>query len=179
MAGFRRSDVDFWCDEAPKVTWEEKKMLWERYTQLKTKFWDNYAIQQQMISDEISDAYKRRKRIRTAEWALDPRNRRPTLHGLLVALIYIAKPGDVSEIDQEIKKLKAAQQRLRQEMMSFKAETGEAVGTLRERGLSLDEYMTSIKRMQNIADDIYRKNSTLEASKQAQLLKKAINRKSR
>ena len=179
LAGFRRSDVDFWCDEAPKATWEEKKMLWERYTQLKTKFWDNYAIQQQMISDEISDAYKRRKRIRTAEWALDPRNRRPTLHGLLVALIYIAKPGDVSEIDQEIKKLKAAQQRLRQEMMSFKAETGEAVGTLRERGLSLDEYMTSIKRMQNIADDIYRKNSTLEASKQAQLLKKAINRKSR
>lgn len=64
-------------------------------------------------------------------------------------------------IDREIQELKREQQQLRRDMATFKADTGEAVETLREKGLSLDAYMASVQRMQGIADQIQKKNAVL------------------
>ena len=70
--------------------------------------------------------------------------------------------------------MKREQQQLRKDMATFKADTGEAVETLREKGLSLDAYMASVQRMQGIADQIQQKNAALlDANERARLQREA------
>lgn len=161
LAGFKRSEIDQWCDEAPQATWEQKQKAWDSYKATKTQFWDEYSIRQQALRNEIDAAYKRRRRVKDAEWALNPRNRRSSLFGVIFAAIYLSRNDSSAMIDREIQELKRAQQQLRRDMATFKADTGEAVETLREKGLSLDAYMASIQRMQSIADQIQQKNAAL------------------
>lgn len=161
LAGFKRSEIDQWCDEAPQATWEEKQKAWDQYKAAKAEFWDEYAIRQQALRNEIDAAYKRRRKVKNAEWALNPRNRRSSLFGVIFAAIYLSRNDSSAMIDREIQELKRAQQQLRRDMATFKADTGEAVETLREKGLSLDAYMASVQRMQGIADQIQKKNAAL------------------
>ena len=161
LAGFKRSEIDQWCDEAPRATWEEKQKAWDSYKAAKAEFWDEYAIRQQALRNEIDAAYKRRRKVKNAEWALNPRNRRSSLFGVIFAAIYLSRNDSSAMIDREIQELKRAQQQLRRDMATFKADTGEAVETLREKGLSLDAYMASVQRMQSIADQIQKKNAAL------------------
>lgn len=161
LAGFKRSEIDQWCDEAPRATWEEKQKAWDSYKAAKAEFWDEYAIRQQALRNEIDAAYKRRRKVKNAEWALNPRNRRSSLFGVIFAAIYLSRNDSSAMIDREIQELKRAQQQLRRDMATFKADTGEAVETLREKGLSLDAYMASVQRMQSIADQIQQKNAAL------------------
>lgn len=161
LAGFKRSEIDQWCDEAPRATWEEKQKAWDSYKAAKAEFWDEYAIRQQKLRNEIDAAYKRRRKVKDAEWALNPRNRRSSLFGVIFAAIYLSRNDSSAMIDREIQELKRAQQQLRRDMATFKADTGEAVETLREKGLSLDAYMASVQRMQSIADQIQKKNAAL------------------
>ena len=149
------------CDQAPKATWEEKQASWDAYKAAKAEFWDEYAIRQQALKNEIDAAYKRRRRVKNAEWALDPRNRRKSLFGVIYAGIVLARNDTRFMIEREIEQLKREQRTLRQDMAAFKANTGEAVETLREKGLSLDAYMASVQRMQSIADYIQQKNAAL------------------
>lgn len=161
LAGFKRSEIDQWCDEAPRATWEEKQKAWDSYKAAKAEFWDEYAIRQQALRNEIDAAYKRRRKVKNAEWALNPRNRRSSLFGVIFAAIYLSRNDSSAMIDREIQELKRAQQQLRRDMATFKADTGEAVETLREKGLSLDAYIASVQRMQSIADQIQKKNAAL------------------
>lgn len=161
LAGIKRSEIDQWCDEAPRATWEEKQKAWDSYKAAKAEFWDEYAIRQQALRNEIDAAYKRRRKVKDAEWALNPRNRRSSLFGVIFAAIYLSRNDSSAMIDREIQELKRAQQQLRRDMATFKADTGEAVETLREKGLSLDAYMASVQRMQSIADQIQKKNAAL------------------
>lgn len=161
LAGFKRSEIDQWCDEAPRATWEEKQKAWDSYKAAKAEFWDEYNIRQQKLRNEIDAAYKRRRKVKNAEWVLNPRNRRSSLFGVIFAAIYLARNDTTAMIDREIQELKREQQQLRRDMATFKADTGEAVETLREKGLSLDAYMASVQRMQGIADQIQRKNAAL------------------
>lgn len=161
LAGFKRSEIDQWCDEAPRATWEEKQKAWDSYKAAKAEFWDEYAIRQQKLRNEIDAAYKRRRKVKDAEWALNPRNRRSSLFGVIFAAIYLSRNDSSAMIDREIQELKRAQQQLRRDMATFKADTGEAVETLREKGLSLDAYMASVQRMQSIAEQIQKKNAAL------------------
>lgn len=161
LAGFKRSEIDEWCDEAPKATWEEKKKAWDAYKAAKAEYWDEYAIRQKALKDAVDAAYKRRRRIKNAEWALDSRNRRKSLFGVIYASIYLSGNYNSAMIDQEIKALKREQCTLRQNMASFKADTGDAVETLKEKDLSLDAYMESVRRMQSIADQIQKQNDAM------------------
>lgn len=161
LAGFKRSEIDQWCDDAPRATWEEKQAAWSAYKAAKAEFWDEYAIRQQALKNEINAAYKRRRRAKNIEWALDPRNRRRSLFGVLYAAIYLSRNNSSIMIDREIQELKRAQQLLRQDMATFKDDTGEAVDTLRQKDLSMDAYMESVRRMQGIADQIQKKNAAL------------------
>lgn len=174
LAGFKRSEIDGWCDDAPKATWEEKQKAWDSYKAAKAEFWDEYAIRQQALRNEIDAAYKRRRKVKNAEWVLNPRNRRSTLFGVIFAAIYLSRNDTTAMIDREIQELKREQQQLRRDMAAFKADTGEAVETLREKGLSLDAYMASVQRMQGIADQIQRKNAALlDANERARLQREA------
>ena len=174
LAGFKRSEIDQWCDEAPKATWEEKQKAWDNYKTAKAEFWEEYNIRQLALSKEIDAAYKRRRKVKNAEWVLNPRNRRSTLFGVIFAAIYLARNDTTTMIDWEIQRLKREQQQLRKDMATFKADTGEAVETLREKGLSLDAYMASVKRMQGIADQIQQKNAALlDANERARLQREA------
>lgn len=162
MAGLKRSEIDAMCDQAEKATWEEKQAAWNDYKEAKDVFWDEYKIRQQQLKNEISEAYKQRKKAKNAEWALSYRNRRRTLIGAIYAKIVLAKTGSSFKLDWEIENLKAAQQRLRKEMETFKADSGEAVETLREKGLSLDDYMDAVLRMQDAADKVFEENAALD-----------------
>lgn len=161
LAGFKRAEIDELCDQAPRATWEEKRAAWDSYKAAKAEFWDEYAIRQQALKNDIDAAYKRRRRVKNAEWALDPRNRRKSLFGVIYAGIVLARNDTRFMIEREIEQLKREQRTLRQDMAAFKANTGEAVETLREKGLSLDAYMASVQRMQSIADYIQQKNAAL------------------
>lgn len=174
LAGFKRSEIDQWCDDAPKATWEEKQQAWDDYKTAKAEFWEEYNIRQLALSKEIDAAYKRRRKVKDAEWVINPRNRRSTLFGVIFAAIYLARNDTTTMIDWEIQRLKREQQQLRKDMATFKANTGEAVGTLREKGLSLDAYLDAVKRMQRIADEIQMKNAReLDAGERAKLQREA------
>lgn len=161
LAGVKRAEIDEMCDRAEMATWDEKKEAWAQYQEAKTEFWEEYAIRQQALKMAVDDAYKRRRKVKNAEWALDPRNRRKSLFGVIYAGIVLSRNDTRGMIEREIETLKREQRTLRQDMASFKAHTEDARGTLKEKGLSLDAYMASVQRMQGIADYIQKKNAAL------------------
>lgn len=174
LAGLKRSEIDEMCDRASQATWAEKQEAWADYKAARDEFWEEYNIRSQAIQNELNEAYKRRRMAKQMEWALDPRNRRKTLFGIIFAVIFLAKNDDVFFTEIRIGQLKREQQQLRKDMAAFKLTKGEAVGTLREKGLSLDAYLDAVKRMQRIADEIQMKNAReLDAGERAKLQKEA------
>ena len=113
------------------------------------------------IQNTIDVAYKRRRRVKNAEWSLDPRNRCKRLFGVIYVGIVLSRSDTRFMIEREIEQMKREQRTLRQDMAAFKANTGEAVETLREKELSLEVYMASVQRLQSIADYIRQKNAAL------------------
>ena len=180
LAGFKRSEIDEMCDRASQATWAEKQEAWADYKAARDEFWEEYNIRSQAIQNELNEAYKRRRMAKQMEWALDPRNRRKTLFGIIFAAIFLAKNDDVFFTDIRIGQLKREQEQLRKDMVAFKSTTGEAVETLREKGHSLDAYMASIKQMQKQADEIQRKNaSMLDLGQREQLRRQAEQKKNK
>lgn len=161
LAGIPRGDIDAMCDEAPKATWEEKQDAWASCMAQKDDFWREYNIQNQAIREELDKAYKRRRQARQIEWLIDPRNRKTSLLGIIVALIYLATHDSVWVTDVKIDQLKRQQQSLREEATAFKAKSGKAVETLRQKGLTLDEYMANIKDLQKQAESIRWQNDLM------------------
>lgn len=177
LAGVKRADIDRWCDMAPKATWEEKQQVWDDYKASKTMFWDEYAIRQQALRDEISEAYRKRRMVKNMEWMLNPRNRRSSLIGIIIAAIFLARNDDTFILDIKIGQLKREQEALRKEMAAFKAASGEAVETLREKGLTLDAYAGTVRGMQNMADQLYMKNARLSEKDKERMRREAAKAK--
>jgi len=179
LAGFKRSEIDWMCDDAPKATWEEKQRAWDAYKSAKDKFWQEYNVRDQALKEMIDDAYKRRRKVKNAEWVLDPRNRRASLGSIIFASIYLMRSDSLVNLDFEIQMLKIQQAQIRREMATFKDDTGEAVETLREKGLSLDAYMASVRRMQDFATLMQRRNAdlNLDDAERERLEKKAEKQK--
>lgn len=152
VAGMIRAEVDDLCDKAAKATWEEKQEVWAYCQRIRNEFWENWKKKNQEISAELSEAYKRRREAKKYEWILDPCNRRSSLLGVLVAIMYFNRHASASMIDQRIKILRQAQERLRKEASVFKGKSDEAVATLRQKGLSLDAYVSAVEQMQKKAE---------------------------
>lgn len=153
--GVTRAEVDDMLDNlGPAATWEEKKTAWDAYQAAKASFWEEYKILQQDLRNELNAAYRHRKWARNAEWALNPRNRRKSLIGVLCAFIVLRRYGRADELSADIEFLQKKMSDLRNDMATFKYETGMAVETLRKKGLSLDEYMAHVKGMQEKADTL-------------------------
>lgn len=176
LAGVKRSEIDALCDTAEKATWDEKQKAWDDWKVAKADFWAEYEVHKLALQKAVDDAYKRRRKIKAAEWAIDPRNRRKSLFGVIYAGIVLAKNDTRFMIEREIQTLKQEQQQLRRDMAAFKSHTGEARETLREKGLSLDAYMASVERMQAIAGKIQRENAALLDVKDIERLRREIQR---
>lgn len=148
VAGMTRVEVDEICDNATKATWEEKQKVWAYSQQIRNKFWEEWKEKNQEVNTELTEAYRRRREARKYEWLLDPRNRRASLLGILVAGVYFSRHDFVCTIDREIERLQQLQDRLREEAAVFKRKSDKAVATLRQKGLSLDEYVSAVEQMQ-------------------------------
>lgn len=151
MMGVLRSEIDFHCDQAEAATWEEKQGVWAEAKEVKELFWREYGIMQQRLREQISEQYKELRKVRQAEWILDPRNRRSGVVQMIFAAIYMRKHEYSTVLRLRIQRCKEAQTDLRLAMMDFKWEAQKATETLREKGLSLDEYEAAIRSLQDLA----------------------------
>lgn len=177
LAGFKRSDIDEMCDWAPQATWEEKQAVWADYKAARDEFWEDYNIRSRAIQNELDEAYKHRRKAKQMEWVLSPKNRRKSLASVIYAGIFFSRNDGLMITDAKIRQLKLEQEQLRKDMAAFKTTTGEAVETLREKGLSLDAYMAHVKEMQKQADQLHRENAMLDIDQreQAKASKKSGN----
>lgn len=164
-AGIKRAEVDAMCDQASKATWEEKQNTWQIYREAKEEFWDEFKARQRALQREISASYKKKKKVRNAEWALDPRNRRKSLIGVVYAMIVLSRNKPSDKIQRHIEYLKNEQSLLRTSVNSFKRATGEALETLKERDLPLENYMEAVQQLQFMADQIHHDFSVLDPKK--------------
>lgn len=156
--GFRRSEIDaLYKYRNPACSWEEKQQVWDIYKRGKDDFFSEYNERSQAIQNAISDAYKRRKRVKTAEWAIDPRNRYKTFFGVIFAAVVFARNDSLPVIEREIKELKQKQDELRRSISAFKNATETTRETLKMKGLPLETYMDSVKKVQNLAEELHNK----------------------
>lgn len=156
LAGVKPAEVDRMYKAAPRMTREQWSQVWGGCRAAQDQFWNGYRVRQQELQRELTAAYKRRRRVKNAEWAVNPRNRRASLLGILWACIVLARNGWLYRVDAEIDRLKAEQTALRREVQRFKAATTETYDTLHEKGLSPERYLATVQRMQRMADDISR-----------------------
>ena len=156
LAGVKPAEVDRMYKAAPRMTREQWSQTWNSCRAAQDQFWNGYRARQQELQRELTAAYKRRRRVKNAEWAVNPRNRRASLLGILWACIVLARNGWLYKVDAEIDRLKAEQTALRREVQRFKAATTETYDTLHERGLSPEQYLATVQRMQRMAADISR-----------------------
>lgn len=177
FAGIKRSEIDGMIEQAAAATWEEKKQAWAAYSEAKEIFWAEYAVRQEMLRKQIDAAYKRRRKVKDAEWAMSPRNRRSGLLEVFFAAIVLARNDSSYWIQHEIEILKLQQERLREEMADFKGDSAEALDTLREKGLSLDAYMATVRSMQQTAERIAEKNGMALTPEERARIEKAVARK--
>lgn len=168
LAGVKPAEVDRMYKAAPRMTREQWSQVWGGCRAAQDQFWNGYRARQQELQRELTAAYKRRRRVKNAEWAVNPRNRRASLLGILWACIVLARNGWLYRVDAEIDRLKAEQTALRREVQRFKAATTETYDTLHERGLSPEQYLATVQRMQRMADDISRGEMPQELHRPAQ-----------
>ncbi len=152
FAGMKRAEIDRMCDRSPIATWEEKQRVWNDYKAARERFWTEYNARKESLQNEIDEAYRHRRKVRDAEWAMNPRNRKITIIGSIVAAIFLAKTDSSETISQAISALKREQRELRDSVAEFKARNEGALGTLRQKNLPLDKYIGAVKQMHDVAD---------------------------
>ena len=173
LAGIKRSEVDAMIDDAAKASWAEKQQAWADYKAASNEFWAEYNVRQEALKKELNIAYKRKQRIRNAEWELDGRNRYRSLIGAVFAYIYLEHAGSTTGAKAEIARLKEEQQKLRTAAALFKSNKRDAIETLREKGLSLNAYATAVQRMQDQADQLAAANGLLTPEERRRMEKAA------
>jgi len=155
MAGIRRSEIDAICDNLHRATWQQKQEVWTEYKQRKEGFWDDYRKRKVRLKADMDEAYYRRREIKDAEWALSPYNRYRSLGGIVFAAIVLRHNGSQAEVEKQITMLREQQAALSRECRLFKSLSDEALATLRRKNLSLNDYLATVERMQNVADFVF------------------------
>ena len=180
VVGFKRSEVDQMIDNASKATWAEKQEAWSEYRMAKDEFWDEYTIRQQALKEEISELYRRRRLLRSAEWELDPRNHRFSIVGTIFAIIVLfTTDDDIDMLDEYIEELKREQAALRKQVKAFKQQSAGALDTLRKKDLSTEQYMRAVRNMQRAADHLAEKNFGLSEYERDNLREQAAEDRER
>lgn len=156
LAGLKKEEVDRMYQAAPRMTGQQWSQVWNGCRAATAQYWDGYRARQQKIQSEIDAAYKLRRKVKAAEWAIDPRNRRKSLLGIVWAAIVLSRNGSLMILDHEIRQLKNEQTALRREVQRFKAATTETYDTLHTKGLEPEKYLASVQRLQRMADQVSR-----------------------
>jgi|GEM_PF-5987849 len=128
---------------------------------------------------EIKGKYKKLKRLRRAEWAIDPRNRRKCLGMVLWALIVLSTNELDITVKQRIEDLKRKQDQLRRDVQNFKKYQKDASDTLRDKELSVDAYMAAVAELQISAECLVTKSARLVNEKERVQLQRAIDRRNK
>lgn len=173
LAGIKRSEVDAMIGDAAKASWAEKQQAWADYKAASNEFWQEYNVRQEAIKKELDAAYKKKRRIKQAEWELDPRNRRRSLICAVFSYIYLEKNGSNASAKENIARLKREQEKLRTAAGLFKSNKREALEQLREKGLTLEAYMAAVKQMQAQADKLAAANGLLTPEERRRMEKAA------
>ena len=176
FAGITRAEVDTICDQAKRATWTEKQEVWSRCQQMKDDFWVRWKKRKQAVGDRLSDIYEQRREAKKYEWILNPRNRKSSLLGVLVAAAYFKTHNSVADLDKEIAQLKRLNAKLQEEAAVFKAKSDAAVATLRQKGLTLDEYTDAVQNMQNKAQRLSERLKAMTPEERMQYYLYQINR---
>lgn len=159
FAGVRCSEVDAMVDTIPRATWEQKKEVWAIYRECKEIFWTEYRRRRELLKDEMDEAYRHRRLVKDAQWAMDSRNRNRCLVGIIFAAIIMHRYGEREYIEGRIRNLRGKMELLRKESVEFRNQSEAAILNLRRRELTLDQYLWEVKRMQNLAEGMFRQPS--------------------
>lgn len=154
LAGVKPEEVSRLYKAVPQMTRDQWRQVVADCKAAQAQYWEGYHVRKEALQNEKDAAYKRRRQVKNAEWALDPRNRRKSLLGAVYAFIVLAKNGHLEQWDDEIARLRREETALRRNMQQFRAATGAAYDTLHERGLSPDKYLAAVKRMQHLANQV-------------------------
>lgn len=156
FGGVRRSEVEAIVDEIQHATWSQKQEVWSIYRESKEAFWTEMKRRRALLKKEMDEAYRHRRLIKDAQWALNPRNSKQSLAGIIFAAIILHQYGNRKQIEQEIQDLREKMDLLRKESVQFRKISEEALQNLRQRERTLDQYLTAVSRMQELAEGMFR-----------------------
>lgn len=159
FAGVRQAEVDAVVEEVHRATWQQKQEVWAMYRESKENFWNEYKRRRMILKNELDEAYRHRRLVKDAQWVLDPRNRNCSLIGIIFAAIILHRFGNREYIESEIRNLRSKMELLRQESVEFRNQSEAAILNLRQRELTLDQYLQEVRRMQDMAEGMFRQPS--------------------
>lgn len=155
FGGVRRSEIEAIVDKIHWATWAQKQEVWMLYLESKEAFWTEYKRRHEVLKEELDEAYRHRRLVKDAQWLLDPRNRKRCLAGIIYAAIIIHRYGDKEYIEGEIRNLRGKMELLRKESIEFRTQSEAAIVNLRQREKTLDEYLQAVRRMQDMAEEMF------------------------
>lgn len=159
FAGVRQAEVDAVVEEIHRATWQQKQEVWAMYRESKESFWNEYKRRRTILKNELDEAYRHRHLVKDAQWVLDPRNRNRSLIGIIFAAIILHRFGNREFVESEIRNLRSKMELLRQESVEFRNQSEAAILNLRRRELTLDQYLLEVRRMQDMAEGMFRQPS--------------------
>ena len=103
----------------------------------------------------MDEAYRHRRLVKDAQWAMDSRNRNRCLVGIIFAAIIMHRYGEREYIEGRIRNLRGKMELLRKESVEFRNQSEAAILNLRQRELTLDQYLQEVRRMQDLAEYMF------------------------
>lgn len=155
-ASVNRSEVEAITEEIHRATWTQKQDVWNVYRDSKEAFWSEWRRRRAVLKEELDEAYRHRKLVKDAQWVLNPKNRKKCLAGIIFAAIILHRYGNREQIEEEIRNLRGKMELLRKESVEFRNQSEAAILNLRQRELTLDQYLEHVLRMQELAEGMFR-----------------------
>lgn len=155
FGGIRRNVVEAITEAMSHATWQQKQEVWAEYRQIKEEFWTAYKRRREVLREELNEAYRHRRLVKDTQWLLDPRNRKRCLAGIIYAAIIMHRYGNKEYIEGEIRNLRGKMEMLRKESIEFRNQSEAAIVNLRQREKTLEEYTQAVRRMQDMAEEMF------------------------
>ena len=154
-AAMNRSEIDAIVEELPRATWSQKQDVWAIYRESKEMFWTEYRRRRELLRGEMDEAYRHRRLIKDAQWLLDPRNKNRCLAGIVFGAIIMHRYGNREYIEGRIRDLRGRMELLRKESVEFRNQSEAAILNLRQRELTLEQYLAEVRQMQELAEGMF------------------------
>lgn len=104
----------------------------------------------------MDEVYRHRRLVKDAQWAMDPRNRNRCLIGIIFAVIIMHRYGNREYIEARIRSLRGKMELLRRESVEFRTQSEAAILNLRQRELTMEQYLLEVRKMQDLAEEMFR-----------------------